>query len=135
MSEDEIQQLWDEIEDLNKRISSLEAKLDEQPEVVEDVLDIRSFVAEIDPGTHAERALAIGFYLEEYESQSEFTSGDIVEGYGDARLQEPANMSDVLGDCEDKGWMRRTGKSGQAQLRQLTQQGFEAVEEVLVDGT
>lgn len=134
MSSDDVETLRDEVAELRDRVSRLEAKIEENPDAFEEATDLRSFVAEFDPDTHVERAVAIAFYIEHYENQESFTTTDIEDGYERARIQGPANMSDVLGECEDRGWMMRTGRQGQAQLRQLTAEGIAHVEEVLDNG-
>ncbi|WP_276259902.1 hypothetical protein [Haloglomus litoreum] len=131
MSESELQ---DEIENLKKRVAALEAKLEENPGAANEATDMQSFIREFDPSTHKERAAGIAYYLEEYENQDRFTTGDIEEGYRTCRMNLPANMSDVLNACEENGWVMRDGKEGQSTVRKLTMDGLDMVEEVMADG-
>jgi len=122
------------IEELETRVSELE-QLVHDGKASNDVTGLREFVDSIDPDTHAERALAIAYYLEQYQRQENFTSKDIANGYRTIRVQKPANMSDVLSDLEEKGWAMEDGKDGQTRLRRLTTDGLDVIEEVTGDGT
>lgn len=130
MSESE-PNLRKELDELKERVSALEAKIEDDPEVTRDAMDISTFVQDFDPDTHSERAAAIAFYLEKYEGQEKFTRKDIEEEYKRCRMNLPANMSDVLSSCESKGWMMRDGKDGQANVRTLTRNGLTMVQEVI----
>lgn len=130
MSESELQQ---EIKDLKERVSALETKIQEDPDVVSKSMDLSTFVQEFDPNTHNERAIAIAYYLENYESQDKFTRNDIEKSYKRCRINLPANMSDVLASCEKKGWIMREGKDGNVNIRKLTMNGLKMVEEVMDD--
>lgn len=131
MSESELRE---EVEDLKERVSRLEERLESGSASSENVTGLREFVGEFDPSTHTERALAIGYHLDEHQGQEKFTSDDIEDGYRTARESPPANMSDVLANCEERDWMMRDGEEGQTQLRMLTSGGLDYVEEVLEDG-
>jgi hypothetical protein len=126
--------------DLEARIDDLESRLNELEQVIhdgnagDDVTGMREFVARTEPDTHAERALAIAYYLDQYQGHKNFTRADLEEGYRTCREQKPANMSDVIGDLEDKGWAMDDGKDGQSKLRRLTADGLAAIEEGLDDG-
>lgn len=129
MTEDYNSEIWNEIQSLNDRVSRLESKLDSDLEIETDVQDLTQFLEDIDPDTHNERAVAIGFYLEQIEGKDSFSRSDIMKGYQNARVPLPANMSDVLANCEKKNWMMQVGSDGQAKLRQLGQEGIELVKD------
>lgn len=130
MTESEIKQ---ELEDLKSRVSALEAKLEKNPDIASRTMDISTFVQKFNPNTHPERATAIAYYLEHYEDQENFIKSDIEESYKQCRMKLPANMSDVLAGCEEKGWVMREGKDGQTNIRKLTMNGIEMVKEVMDD--
>lgn len=125
MTDDDLEQ---EIEELKDRITRVEGLLEAEPERADDVQNLAVFIDDKSPSSHKERATVVGYYLEEIEGQDTFTTTDIEDGYRTARISLPANMSDVLGDAEDEDWVMRVGTSGQAQLRQLTQDGLTHVE-------
>lgn len=125
-----------EIDDLRDRVEQLEGLIEDDPERVDDAPTLSTFVTEAEPSAHPERALLVAYYLEEYGGQEEFTTSDIEDGYVDARMKTPVNLSDTLGTCDNKGWLLETGteEGGQARLRRLTNDGVQAAEE-LIDGT
>lgn len=131
-----------EQENLEERVTELESRIDELEQLIhdggatDDVTGMREFVQQIDPGPHTERALAIAYYLEQYQGQENFSSHDIEEGYRTCRVQKPANMSDTVGVLEEKGWAMDDGKQddGQTRLRRLTGDGLDEIEGVLEDG-
>lgn len=126
--------LREEVEDLKERVSRLEERLESGEGAPDDVVGLRDFVSDFDPNTHTERALMIGYHLDQHQGQEKFTSDDIKDGYRTAREPLPANMSDVLAKCEDQDWMMRDGEDGQTQLRMVTRDGLSHVEEVMEDG-
>jgi hypothetical protein len=131
MSESE---LHEEVEELKDRVSRIEAVLEENPEAAAEATDIQSFIQKFDPSNHKERAVAIAYYLEEYEGQEQFLTSDIEEGCLRCRENPPKNMSDVLAGCEDRDWVMRVRTEGQTTVRKLTASGLDMVEEVMDDG-
>jgi len=127
-------------EDIETRIAELESRVGELEQLIhdgqagDDITGMREFVEKFGPDTHVERALAIACYLEQYQSQENFTRADIEDGYRTCRAQKPANMSDVINNLEDKEWAMKDGKDGQSKLRRLTGSGLAKVEEVIDDG-
>ncbi|APX95723.1 hypothetical protein [Natronorubrum daqingense] len=120
-----------ELEGLKERVAVLESKMEGEQQTISRSMDLSTFVQEFGPSNHSERATAIAYYLEAYKDQETFTVKDIRTGYEQCRFSPPANMSDALASCEDKGWVMRKGKDGQTTIRQLTKSGIEKVEEVL----
>jgi hypothetical protein len=135
MSQSEQEPLEERVAELESRISELEQLIHDEG-ATDDVTGMREFVQQIDPDAHTKRALAIAYYLDQYQGQENFSSKDIEEGYRTCRVQKPANMSDTVGVLEDKGWAMDDGKGddGQTRLRRLTGDGLNAIEEVLEDG-
>ena len=124
-------------DDMAAKIESLEARVDELEQLIhdgqagDDVTGMREFIEDFNPGTHAERALAIAYYLERYQGQDNFSSADIEDGYRTCRVQKPANMSDVIGDLEEKNWAMDDGKDGNTRLRRLTGEGIDTIEDAI----
>lgn len=125
--------LQEEVDDLKERVSRLEALLEDDPGVADDVVDIQTFIQNLDPSTHAERAAGIAYFLEEHEGKDSFNTSDIEEGYRRIRMSLPANMSDVLNSGEENEWIMREGQEGQTTVRKLTIDGINMVEEALED--
>lgn len=120
-------ELEERVADLEERVSELEEMVS-GAQVMPSESDLESFIKQVDPGTHVERATAIGYYLTHEESDSApFSVSDIEEGYMACRIQKPANLSDVLSGAEERGWLVRAGKRGQHQLWQISHMGDEAV--------
>jgi len=123
-----------DLEDLEVRIDELESRLDSLESIIHDgrasndVTGMREFVEQQSPGSHVERALAIAYYLDQFEGKENFTSGDINEGYRTCRVQKPANISDVLSGLEDREWVMDDGKDGNTKLRRLTAEALDEIE-------
>ena len=118
------------VEELEERVAELEAKFESGEKPTQDG-DLRSLIKKFGPSTHVERALVIGYHLEQHIVQENFTIDDIKSGYRTAKLKEPANMSDVLANAGERGLMRRDGEEEGLQLWMLTLDGEQTVEEVI----
>lgn len=120
--------------ELEQRVNDLESRLEELEEMVTgaEVLtaesDLESALSKSNPGTHVERATAIGFHLTHHEDEAPFTIGDIEQAYEEVRIPKPANLSDVLAGAEERGWLMRVGTRGKNQLWTITRDGDTAVE-------
>ena len=125
-----VAELKERLEMLEERIENIEQLLDGGDSQVEDG-DLRSIVDQFDPSTHLERAVVIGYHFECHEGRENFTIQNIADGYRTAKFQEPANMSDVLANAEERGLVRRDGKEENYQLWMLTREGEQMVEEVV----
>lgn len=131
MSDSEtVQDLREQVEDIEERLTALEERF-EAGDAPRKGRDLRTLVKEFEPSTHVERALVIGYHLERNEGHENFTIDEIKRGYRDAKLKEPANMSDVLGSAGEQGLMRRDGEENGLQLWMLTLDGEQRVEEVV----
>lgn len=124
------------VDDLHERVERLETLIEDGAELAGGVPNLPTFIVDANPSTHTERALLVAFYLEEYEGQAAFTTADIKEGYAEGRMQTPANLSDTLAGCTDRGWMLEVSEDDetQAKRRRLTNDGVAAVEELINDG-
>lgn len=118
----------DRLTELESRVSQLEGELNRNEHQVSKT-DLRSFVEESDPTTHKERAVVIGYFIENSRGQSKFTKEEISEGYQECKIPEPANMSDVLANAEESGLLMRSGKDGRLQNWILTADGEQFVSE------
>ncbi|ELZ96087.1 hypothetical protein C440_05340 [Haloferax mucosum ATCC BAA-1512] len=116
------------LSDLEDRVSSLEGQIAGQAQPASKS-EIRSFVEDWDPDTHKERAVVIGYFIEHGRGENNFTVEDITDGYRECKIQEPANMSDILAGAEKEGLAMRDGKEGRLQNWVLTADGEKFVTE------
>lgn len=119
--------------DLEKRVEELEERVGELEDLVSGTVvstdsDLEAFLDRVQPGTHVERATAIGFHLMHEKGEDPFTSTDVEEAYEDSRIPKPANMSDVLNKAKRRGWVMNAGTRGQTKLWRVTKDGDEAVQ-------
>lgn len=115
------------VEDLEARVDALEERM-EAGIIPASGSDLDSFLDEVGPATHIERATAIGYYLTHEGGWESFDVSDVEEGYIKTRVPKPANLSDVLAGAEDRKWLMRCGTKGQTQLWTITRDGDVAVQ-------
>jgi hypothetical protein len=131
--EDEIEELRSFVADLDERVTELERRLD-GGEKIEATDGISEFVESVDPSSHKERTLAIGYYYETYRGYENFTNDDIEEGYRESRIPRPANIRDVMSKLNNKeGWTIQDGKEGRKTQYRISKKGQEWIEEQLED--
>lgn len=118
--EQKVSQLEDRVEELEKMMSGATVMTSES--------DLESFLDMVSPGTHAERATAVGYYLVHEDGWNPFDVEKVENGYEECRTPKPANMSDVFASAEEKGWLMRNGSQGRKQLWTITRDGDKAVE-------
>lgn len=126
---DDVEALQERVEQLEDRVATIEERF-ESGEVPDEPADLRTFVEQVDPSTHVERVVTIGYYFEIQQGRENFTVEDIEEGYRTCKIQKPANPSDALANAEKRGWLMRDGKDEHYQLWMLTREGEQYVEEV-----
>ena len=114
------------VEELEERVKELESAID-GAEVVSSQTDLEAFLDRVSPGTHVERATAIGYYFVHEDDSAPFTVDDVKDAYEKCRTQKPANLSDVLAGAEERGWLMRAGSEGRHQLWTVTTEGDNAV--------
>ena len=121
-------ELEDRIESLETRVRELESRLDAGEEAKAESL--KDFVKEVDPESHDEVALAIGYYFENIEKSQGFTASDIRDGYKRAKRQPYSNVSMLLGRMKDKGYVMVSNSDSNKNNYTLTLKGEEKIEEV-----
>lgn len=101
-------------------------------ESIEVAVDLAELVNEFSPSNHTERAVAVGYYPDQYHDFENFPINDIDAGYRECQIKKPGNLSYLLRQTADnRGWLIGDGKDGQTQLLGLTGDGTEANEEVI----
>lgn len=128
-----IEELKAEVGRLNERVEKLEKALQNE-RIPHSKSSLRTFLQSYSPGSHHERALVIGYYLEKFEGKDGFTSEDLHNGYIESRRPLPANLSDVIAKIGKRGWAMKTGREeDQRQVWQITAEGEQLVEQKTED--
>lgn len=126
---DNVGALRERVQQLEERLETIEKRF-ESGDVPRETADLRAFIEWVDPSTHIEHVVTIGYHLEIQQGHENFTVEDIKEGYRTCKIQKPANTSDVLANAEKHSWLMRDGKDEHYQLWMLTREGEQYVEEV-----
>lgn len=124
---DKTAELEARMNELEERVAELE-ELASHGEIDNDTPDLRTFVEQTDPGSHVERAAAIGYFLEHYSDYDNFTTNDINAAYETCRVPKPANMTDNLNQLENQDLSMEITTDGREKAWQLTATGEEFVE-------
>ena len=101
----EIIEIKKKLEEHEKRISKLESLSQTKPETIEKKLSVKEFILSKKPKNDVQRTLAIGYYLEKYESFSSFNVRDLEEGFRAAKEKVPSNAGDKVQLNIKKGHM------------------------------
>ena len=95
--EEEISELKRKLEEHEKRISALEGFWSQaKPKPSEKKISIKEFILQKKPKNDTQKALAIGYYLENFERFTSFNTRDVEKGFRDAREKVPPNVSDKI---------------------------------------
>jgi hypothetical protein len=73
-------------------------------------------------------ATVLGYWIEIYQHEPSFSSGQLKEAFDRAREAAPANPSDVVAKLEGAGKLMRAEKIGSAQHYRLTRTAIEEIE-------
>jgi len=105
MSE-EIAKIRKRLEEHEERISKLEKLLFQtKTEVSKKQISIKEFILQKQPKDDIQKALAIGYYLENLRGFSSFNFRDVSEGFREAREKVPPNVPDKIQKNIAKGYM------------------------------
>lgn len=66
---------------------------------------LREFINSLKPKSANDTALAIGYYAEIIEASGFFTNDTLRDGFAQAKLVPPKNLSDVVGKNAKKGFI------------------------------
>ena len=86
-------------------------------------LSLVEFLNDHNVSTHKEKILVIGYYLENYKDQDNFTSEEIKSHYKKAKLKPPANPSDIIFKTAGEGYLMEDGESNGVKKWILTRTG------------
>jgi hypothetical protein len=108
MSEENFSELKRILDDHERRISALEG-MPEKLKSAGKKLSIKEFVLTKNPVDDVQRALVIGYYLENFDGAEAFNVRDLTEGFRLARERVPLNMNDKVNMNRAKGYMMKAG--------------------------
>lgn len=93
-------------------------------------VSIKEFMILKKPKNDLEKTLAIGYFLEKHQRLANFTSSELVSGFGSAKEPSPTNISDMIAKNIKKGlMMEATGKKEGKRAYNLTSSGEKFVED------
>lgn len=126
--DEEIKEIKKRLDILERRISSIEVLIEEKPKKKKKI-SINEFVISKKPSDDNQKTLAIGYYLEKYESYVSFNSSDLRDGFQLAKEREPPNINECVNRNIRKGFMmERKEKKDKLKSWTLTNSGVKFVE-------
>lgn len=128
MTEKEIEDIKAKLVELEDRLVELESVKKVNPAKIRK-LSINEFIRSKKPKNDVERALAIGYFLEQYESMENFNSNDLKEYFKKSREKIPSNIPDKILKSVKKGHiMSSEEKKDDLNAYILTNTGIDFVE-------
>lgn len=125
----------EQIDELAERVEKLEQAVFEKERDIRDQKKKKSlteFIQGCNIPHHVQKAVAIAYFLENYEGRGAYTTADIDSGYGRAKLQRPSNIHDVMRRAAEKGHFMEADEGDSTTHWELTQTGIDYVEEDLI---
>lgn len=127
--EEVLEAMKKQLEDHEKRISSLEAQPGAKGESSIKKLSIREFLISKKPKTDVDKTLVVGYYLENYQDYPSFNTADIETGFRSAKEPVPTNINDTINKNIRKGFiMNAEDKKDGKQAWVLTNLGLQYVD-------
>lgn len=101
MTEENLAQLGERLQNLEKRVGSLEGVLSSRQEIAKGQIQSKSlslseFMAEKNPINDVQITLAIGYYLEHNKNIATFNINDIESEFRSAKMPPPSNINDKI---------------------------------------
>ena len=130
--EDMIKDIMAKLEDHEKRISALEGAPAKKMQAEGKKLSVKEFLLTKKPTDDVQRTLAIGYYLEYFESMDRFNIRDLADGFRSAKEPPPTNINAKVDLNIGKGYMMEAKeKKDKFKAWVLTNSGEKFVEEGL----
>jgi hypothetical protein len=124
-----------QLEDHERRISALEGAPAPKMRKEGKKLSVKEFLLTKKSTDNVQRTLAIGYYLEHFESMDRFNVRDLADGFRSAKEPLPTNINDKVNMNIRKGYMMETKeKKDKSKAWVLTSSGEKFVEEGLSEG-
>ncbi|MBI4052961.1 MAG: hypothetical protein HY394_02900 [Candidatus Diapherotrites archaeon] len=101
----EVQQITHILDNHEERIRKLEDQLNTRPTKSKKIMSIKEFILSKNAVGDVQKALVIGYYLENYTESNNFNSKDIENGFRDAKEKVPSNINATLDKNVEKGHM------------------------------
>jgi len=116
------------LDELDQRLSELESFMRTKDQELKKI-SVNEFIRSKNPKNDVERTLAIGYYLENYQSFENFNSSDIKEYFKKSREKIPLNVADKIQLNIKKGHIMNSGeKKDDLKAYILTNKGIDLVE-------
>lgn len=129
------------LQEINRRLSAIEAKLSKEVSdkyavqasskpAARRVMSVKEYILLKAPKDDLQRTLAIASFLELHKGLASFTVNDLKEGFREARLKQPANINDKVSKNIAKGYVMDADLKDGKKSWVITMTG----EQVIVDG-
>ncbi len=132
MTDEELQEIKQMLEDFGRRLSALERLFEEKGDEVkkEKAISIGEFIARAKPKTDIQRTLVVAYFLENMVGKSPFNKKDIEETFKKAKVPVPQNINLCVYKNIQHGFlMEHKKKRGKLKTWSLTRTGEEFVEQ------
>jgi hypothetical protein len=128
-----LEEILASIKNLDTRVSRLEADASRDgaeplPTSAQKKLSLKEFLIDRGPSNAVQMSLAIGYFLENYDSLSSFNAADLERGFRAARETVPPNINDKANMCVRNGhFMEHNEKKDNMKAWVVTRTGEEVV--------
>lgn len=119
------------VAELENKVQSLEKKLENGTDV--EIDSLKGFVNRVDPEDHDQTFLAIGYYFENKEGESEFTTKEVEEGYKRAKRKPYSNFSVLTSRLDKNKLIMEMGEKDGKKSWALTNKGEHKIKDRLED--
>ena len=92
--------------------------------------DLVHFIRRKSPGTHNEKILVFGYFLEKFKGLPAFNASDIREAYNESRTGQPANVNDLLYKLQGEGLLIASDALEGMKAFRLSLSGLDRVEKL-----
>lgn len=92
--------------------------------------DLIDFTRRKNPGTHKERILTFGYFLEKFKKFQSFNASDIRRTYDASRITQPSNVNDLLNKLQGEGLLIESDAREGLKAFKLSLSGLDCVEKL-----
>jgi hypothetical protein len=87
-----------------------------------------NFLKQKNISNHADRVVAMAYFMYKYKNVEIFNSADIKNLYSEAMVKEPKNIVDIINKREEKGYLMEKGEKDGLKAWSITMDGIEYTE-------